>query len=104
MPWKLLFRYPRCQQRSQQRSSSRDPAAKALVSNQKLSTEQKSLEEGTKNNYNRALARRNQFELEHLEATPNDIETSKDWAGCIAHGIVGAYSDDIAALGSVVRS
>jgi hypothetical protein len=46
----------------------------------------------------------NRFELEHPRATPDDIETSKDWARCIAYGIVGAYGDDIAGLGSVVRS
>jgi hypothetical protein len=46
----------------------------------------------------------NRFELEHPRATLDDIETSKDWAKCIAYGIVGAYGDDIARLGFVVRS
>ncbi|TVY12769.1 hypothetical protein LARI1_G009008 [Lachnellula arida] len=44
------------------------------------------------------------YELEHPRATPDDIETSKDWTRCIAYGIEGAYGDDIAGLGSVVRS
>jgi len=46
----------------------------------------------------------NRYELEHPGVTPNDIETSTDWARCIAYGIVGAYGDDTPGLCSVVRS
>ena len=47
---------------------------------------------------------RNRYQTEHPDASPEGIESSKDFVRCIAFGIEGQYDDPWACMSSVVQT